>query len=292
MKLELEGDWVVDGDTASDVQLLRVKRTLVSRRTRYQQLEIVDTEAYGRTLLLDGQVQSSERDEFLYHEALVHPALLLHASPHRVLILGGGEGATLREVLAHRSVREAHMVDIDREVVAACREHLPMFSRGSFEDPRTRLVFDDARAELERSEQSFDVIVQDVTDPAEAGPAAALFEPSFFELVQRRLAPGGLFVVQCGSASVTQLGVLAATLEKLRSVFGGVAPYLTTVPSFAAPWSFALAATTPIQRLTAGTWNALLAARLARPCQALDGETIAALFALGPHLRRALGGAS
>ncbi|MFO0980803.1 MAG: hypothetical protein U1E76_03475 [Planctomycetota bacterium] len=169
MKLELAGEWVVDGDGA-ERQLLAVREVLVRRRTRYQQLEIVDTLAFGRMLLLDGQVQSSERDEFVYHEALVQPAMLAGPRAARVLILGGGEGATLREVLAHASVTSATMVDIDQDVVQACREHLPMFSRGSFEDARAQLVIAIAARAKAARRRAVDVIDEDVTDPTEQVP--------------------------------------------------------------------------------------------------------------------------
>jgi spermidine synthase len=266
-----------------------VTRVLERRQTRFQTLVIADTEAYGRVLLLDGQLQSSERDEFIYHEALVHPAMLLHPEPAQVLILGGGEGATLREVLAHESVREARMVDIDGEVVAACRTHLPMFGRGSFEDPRARLVIDDARRDLERGGARYDVILQDLTDPDEEGPAAELFHARFFSLVASRLSARGLFVVQCGSASVTRREELLATLDELRGAFAHVAPYLAFVPSFAAPWSFALAAPQPFTLLDPQTWRERLGARLRRPCRSLDGESLRAMFAWPPHLARPAG---
>ena len=119
-------------------------------RSDFQDIEIVETEGYGRCLLLGGEVQSFEADEYIYHESLVHPAMLLHPAPRQVLVIGGGEGATLREVLRHRSVERAVMVDLDPQVIAAAREHLPSFHAGSFDDPRVRIEFADGRAFIER----------------------------------------------------------------------------------------------------------------------------------------------
>jgi spermidine synthase len=126
-----------------------VTATLLEIQTTYQAVGIYDTVSYGRALFLDGKIQSAEQDEFIYHEALVHPGLVCHPAPRRVLIAGGGEGATLREVLRHNTVQEAVMVDLDAEVVEAARRHLTKWHAGAFTDPRTRLLHADARAYLE-----------------------------------------------------------------------------------------------------------------------------------------------
>ena len=119
-----------------DQYTYRLKSVIYNGRTAFQNVLIADTYNYGRALMLDGAIQSSEDDETLYHEILVQPAMLRHPDPRDVLIIGGGEGATLREVLVHRSVKSATMVDLDREVVELCREHLPTWHRGAMDDPR------------------------------------------------------------------------------------------------------------------------------------------------------------
>ncbi|MDP6783722.1 MAG: spermidine synthase, partial [Dehalococcoidia bacterium] len=136
--------WLNENITPAIVQRTRVEAALYRGRSAYQSIEVLELAEFGRSLILDGKTQSTEEDEFVYHEALVHPALVAHHSPRRVFIAGGGEGATLREVLRHRTVRQAVMVDIDREVVEICRRLLPKHHQGSFEDPRTQLLFEDA----------------------------------------------------------------------------------------------------------------------------------------------------
>src|SRR3990167_5802194 len=136
--------WFFEPTTQVEGPLHAVARTILSRRTRYQRLEILETLSYGMALALDGRIQSTVQDEFIYHEGLVHPALLTHPRPERVMVIGGGEGAPLRELLRYASVRRALMVDIDAEVVEACRHYLPELHRSSFDDPRVELRFEDA----------------------------------------------------------------------------------------------------------------------------------------------------
>ena len=157
---------------------------------------IADTFNYGRALFLDGSIQSSEDDEALYHEMLVQPAMLRHPNPRDVLIIGGGEGATLREVLVHRSVNSVTMVDLDREVVELCREHLLPWHRGAFDDRRVRLVYGDGRKFVEDDDGHYDVVIVDVVDMLDNGPAQALYTRQFYERLRRRLRPDAIVVVQ------------------------------------------------------------------------------------------------
>ena len=131
--------WLHDDINPDLVQLHSIKQVIYSGKTKFQSIDIVDTGSFGISLVLDGKIQSSEQDEFIYHEALVHPAMLSHSNPERVFIAGGGEGATLHEVLTHNTVRRVAMVDIDKEVVDICRRFLATFHRGSFNDPRAEI---------------------------------------------------------------------------------------------------------------------------------------------------------
>src|SRR6266481_8068312 len=158
--------WFFETTTPVEGHMHAIVRTLVEARTKFQQVEIMETASYGKCLVLDGRIQSSEADEFVYHEALVHPGLLaVDLPPTPVLVIGGGEGATLRETLKCPSVQRAVMVDIDDEVVALCRQHLPEMHRGAFDDPRTELRHEDARAYLERTDERFDLIIVDLVEP-------------------------------------------------------------------------------------------------------------------------------
>ena len=143
--------WLQDSINKDFIQLHRIEEVLFTGQTKYQSVRIVRSASFGLCLVLDGKIQSSESDEFIYHEALVHPAMITHPHPETVFIAGGGEGATLREVLAHNTAKRAVMVDIDEEVIALCQEYLPGHNRGAFADARTEVYHVDAREYLEKS---------------------------------------------------------------------------------------------------------------------------------------------
>ncbi|MDP2727487.1 MAG: methyltransferase domain-containing protein, partial [Dehalococcoidia bacterium] len=166
----------------------QVLREVLVTRTQYQRLEILDTLPFGRCLFLDDKIQSAETDEFLYHESLAHPALVAHPSPRSVLIIGSGEGALLREVLKHNTVKRVLMVDIDEEVVRACREHLTQWHQGAFRDHRVEVLHVDARAYLEETADVFDSILVDVTDPLAGGPSYRIFTKEFYQLAFSHLS--------------------------------------------------------------------------------------------------------
>jgi spermidine synthase len=183
-------------------------------------------------LILDGRVQAAELDEFIYHEALVQPAMLAHSDPQRVLVLGGGPGATLREVLRHPGVSQAVQVDNDAELVGLCKEWLPTFQAGAFDDSRTELVFADGRAWLARQPGgAFEVIIFDLPEPLAQSPALNLFTREMFELARSALAPGGGLAVKSGSAG-WQGHLMADLNATLREVFPRLVAYTAFVPSF------------------------------------------------------------
>jgi len=282
------GDWLLDFGSAADLIAYHQERILVSGSTRFQEYEIFDSPVWGRVLVLDGRVQSASADEFIYHEALVHPAMTAHPAPRRVLVMGGGEGATLREVLRHPQVARVVMVDIDEELVKLCKEWLPSFHRGAFDDPRTEMVFADARGWLaDQPDASLEVIIIDLPEPVGGGPAVMLFTREMYELVQGKLAPGGVVAVQSGAAGM--FGPLMPELNAtLKAVFPRVAAYGAFVPSFMEFYGFHLAGGEE------ATWPPAVAAaaRFAHPAFQtlgwLDAELLAALPHLPVYLRRRL----
>ncbi|MEN3185519.1 MAG: polyamine aminopropyltransferase [Atribacterota bacterium] len=171
---------------------LRVRETIFVGKSRFQEIAVVDTYLYGKVLLLDGIVQLSEKDEFMYHEMLVHPAMVTHPEPKRVFIIGGGDGGAAREVLKH-PVEEVVMVDIDEEVIEVCRKFFPNLA--PWNDPRLKVIVDDATRYITTASQ-FDVIIMDSTDPFPRGVAEPLFSPQFFEEVYQHLTASGVFVSQ------------------------------------------------------------------------------------------------
>src|SRR5690606_20349788 len=215
---------------------------IVDLQTPHQHLIIAETPAYGRALFLDGLIQSSESDECLWHEPLIHPAVLIHGDPRRVLVGGAGEGASLRELLRHRGIESIVAVDLDPAVVDACREHLPAWHRGSFDDPRVELRFEDVQDTLARAEDgSYDLIVLDITDPVDEGPSVDLFTVKFFSEVKRVLADDGIMVLQAGELAPHDMRVARTVRSTLAEVFPWSCLLKTYVPSFHALWSVRLA---------------------------------------------------
>ena len=238
--------WFSEYLTPYDVYQHGIRAVLAHKKTAFQEMYIIDTGTYGKALVLDGQWQSSSGDEFLYHEPLVHPACVNHGAPNRVLLLGAGEGATLREVLKWQTVEKVVMVDIDAEVVEACRQHLTEMHQNAFDDPRAELVIDDALGFLDDSEPEWDIIISDLSDPIEAGPSFKLFTKEYFTAAKRVLAPDGAFVVQAGSVAPPEMEMHVRLVRTVMDVFDHVASYATFVPTFAAPWGFILGAQRPI----------------------------------------------
>ncbi|GAG65643.1 unnamed protein product [marine sediment metagenome] len=197
--------WFYDRVSRNLIQLHSIKEVLYTGQTKFQSAEVIRSGAFGKCLVLDGKIQSSEVDEFIYHEALVQPSMITHPSPETVFIAGGGEGATVREVLSHNTVRRAVMVDIDEEVIAICKKYLPDHSQGAFEDKRTELYHVDARDYLAKCGETFDIIIIDLPDPIEEGPAYLLYTQEFYQLVRDRLTGNGIICVQAGSSALTEL---------------------------------------------------------------------------------------
>ncbi len=231
----------IENSDSFDQYVYCLSRVLYQGRTKYQDVLIADTYNWGRILVLDGAIQSSEDDEALYHEMLVQPAMLRHPEPRDVLIIGGGEGATLREVLVHRSVKSAVMVDLDREVVELSREHLVAWHRGAFNDPRVRLIYDDGRKFVENDDALYDVIIIDVVDMLDNGPAQSLYTRQFYKLLRSRMRQNAIVVIQGLEFSFLDDKSHAALARTLRTVFPEVHSYRTDIPSFLSSWGFLIA---------------------------------------------------
>jgi len=278
--------WFYDRVNRNLIQLHSIKEILYSGQTKFQSAELIRSGAFGKCLILDGKIQSSEIDEFVYHQALVQPAMITHPCPETVFIAGGGEGATLREVLSHNTVKRAVMVDIDEEVIAICKKYLPEYSLGSFEDKRTELYHTDARDYLAKCGKAFDIIIIDLPDPIEEGPAYLLYTQEFYQLVRDRLTSNGIISVQSGSASWAELLNFSAVFNTLKSVFPIVCPYQVDIPCFGGPWGFCLASLNlnPVL-LSATEIDNRLSARQLKDLKFYDGLTHQGMFSLPRHLR-------
>lgn len=219
----------------------KVDRMLFSGRTAFQKVDCFINPLMGKMLFLDDKIQSAQVDEYIYHEALVHPAMAAHPDPVDVLLIGGGEGAVLREVLKHRVVRSALMVDIDQELVSICRKHLPEWSEEAFENPRASIRIEDARGFVENTRKTFDVVISDLTEPVEGGPSVRLFTREFFMKISSVLKKDGLYVMQAGTTDPNYYDFFAACYNTLKKVFPEVGTYEANIFSFGMSWGFLIA---------------------------------------------------
>ncbi len=267
----------------------RIEEILYEGRTRYQSVRVVRSFSLGVCLVLDGKLQSSERDEFIYHEGLVHPAMIAHPRPETVFIAGGGEGATLREALSYPAVKRAALVEIDKEVTELCRKYLPGLSRGAFKDERAEVHHTDARAYLEKSPNKWDIMIIDLPDPIEKGPAYLLFTREFYRLALERLTEKGIIAVQAGSTSLTELLNFTAVFKTLQSVFPIVAGGALNVPCLGVPWGFCFASPKiDVAKLTPTEVDKRIAARSIKGLKFYDGQTHRGMFNLPLYVREAV----
>jgi spermidine synthase len=224
------GERIADGlRTVYEGELLH------SEQTPFQKLEVFEHPHFGRVLVLDGLIQTTQSDEFCYHEMLVHPALVSLERVERVLIIGGGDGGTLRRVLEH-GPSEVVMCEIDERVIDVCREYMPDISAGALDDPRVRLEVADGAAFVSDQESAFDAIVIDGSDAV--GPAAGLFSQDFYASCRQALRPEGVLVTQSGSP-MFQLDEFRMAFGNLKRTFESVEPYLSFVPTYpGVVWSY------------------------------------------------------
>ncbi|MFT4583774.1 MAG: spermidine synthase [Gammaproteobacteria bacterium] len=218
----LHGDEAFQGFT--------IEQDLYIGSSPYQSIEIVQTKRFGRVLILDGIVQTTELDEFVYHEMLVHVPMFSHSSPRRVLIIGGGDGGALREVLKH-DIDQVDMIEIDEKVVSSCVEHMPSLNNAGavYDDPRTNLIIEDAFAYLAREQSRYDVIISDSTDPVGAGEI--LFSQRFYELCENALNADGIVALQNGVAFL-QPHESRGTMRALRRLGLFATCYQVAVPTY------------------------------------------------------------
>jgi spermidine synthase len=280
--------WFVECFADGEAHQHALEETFYAGRTPFQQVAVVRSRQFGKTLILDGDTQSSQGDERIYHETLAHPALAAAGDRREILILGGGEGATLREVLRSSDVRRCTMVDIDGAVVDLCRRYLPEWSDGAFDDPRARLIIGDALAFLAEDGQRFGVIISDLTEPLEDSPSNPLFCDAVFTDIKRRLVDGGVYVLQASTAGFHNMSLHAKMARTLRKYYRFVRSFYTNVPSFDTDWGFlACSDAVDLAALDPGAIDAY--------CSTLSGErffydsqTHRRLFSLPLYLRREL----
>ncbi len=285
----LNSKWFLEQTTADEGAFHSLREAIFNGSSDYQQIEIIRTGSYGKCLVLDGKIQSSEADEFIYHEALVHPVAITVKSPERVLIAGGGDGATAREVLKHPSVSEVVIVDIDEYAVEICKKHLPELHNGSYEDRRVKVYFEDARSVIEKS-CGFDIVILDLPEPVEGGTAFLLYTKEFYSMVFKCLKENGAMVTQSASTAINNLKTFTAVINTLKQVFPVVRPYTASIPSFYSPWGFVLASKKEDPLNISEDYINKRLSEIAGSLKFYDYETHAGIFSLPKYLREEIKG--
>ena len=227
--LQSAEEWYTEGLYNSWRQTFRIDEKLYEDRTEEQDLVIFNNEIFGKVLALDGVIQTTEKDEFIYHEMMTHVPLLAHGHAKIVLIIGGGDGGILREVLRHKTVEKVVLVEIDSSVIVFSKQHLPTLSQGAFDDPRAQILIQDGCQFVKNTQETFDVIICDSTDPI--GPGAVLFTSEFYGDCHELLAEGGIFVNQNG-VPFMQVDELVSTYKNRKTYFKDVGFYLGVIPTY------------------------------------------------------------
>ncbi len=231
-------EWFTEAFEQRTAFSVRYSRKLYEEVSAFQKIEVFDTEAMGRVLILGGCFMVTEKDAFIYHEMLVHPAMASLHDPRSVLVIGGGDGGAVTELVKYPGVESVILCEIDPLVISSCREYFPEIS-GGLDDPRVKIVCEDGAAFVRGFREEFDLVLVDSTDPV--GPGAALFDASFYESVRASLKEGGAAVYQTESPLFME-DVFSQAIRDLKDVFGeeSVRPYLATVPCYPGGlWSFA-----------------------------------------------------
>lgn len=282
-------NWVLDyrGDTRAN--MYHLKRTIIHEITDFQEILIADTEDFGRALFLDGIPQSSSLDEHIYHESLVHPALLATSHPKNVCIAGGGEGTALREVLKHNTIEKVIVLEIDPMVMNLYREHMIDWHQGSIDDPRVTMLCEDARKYLNKTDERFDCIIIDMPDPLEGSPAAGLFTKEFYSLAKSRLNPNGTIGLQAEAADIADYTSHISIIKTLQECFSCVLPYQSWISFYGLCWGFAVAGDSNVkERLASHLVDQTLANRGCRNLKYYDAETHVHMFSRPKYLREGL----
>ena len=265
---------------------VRAHRQIAHVKSPFQDIEVLDTTGFGRTLRIDDYFMTSDKDEFFYHENMIHPAAMSLNAPQRALIIGGGDGGAAEEYLKYPTMKEVVMAEIDEVVVDFCKEHLPEVHRGAFDDSRLNVLITDGKAYVEQCKDQFDLMMLDLTDPF--GPAEALYRVDFLKQCRRILGARGVLSMHLGSP-IARPNVFHRIVSSLREVFKYVRPYMVYVPLYGTAWGMATASdeTDPLA-LSSEEIDKRIAERGISHLQFYNGDTHQAVFALPNYVRALL----
>jgi spermidine synthase len=229
--------WFTEKQTEHFGITARIKRTLHTEQTPFQKLDMVETEQFGNMLILDGMVMTTQKDEFVYHEMVAHVPLFTHPNPENVLVVGGGDGGVIREVLKHPSVKKATLVEIDGKVIECSKKYLPEIA-GKLDDPRVEVKVDDGFMHIAKSENEYDVIMVDSTEPV--GPAVNLFTKGFYAGIAKALKEDGIFVAQTDNPWF-KADLIRNVYRDVREIFPITRLYTANIPTYPSGlWTFTI----------------------------------------------------
>lgn len=265
---------------------LREGELLARVQSQWQHIEVFDNALFGRVMRIDGCFMTSERDEFFYHEPMVHLPAIAHGGPRSALVVGGGDGGAVEELLKHPGMQRVVLAELDAEVIAMARAWLGGIHHGALDDPRVDIRLGDARVLIEAGGERFDQIVLDLTDPF--GPALDLYTVEFYQACRKRLAPGGVLSLHLGSP-IHLPGSMVRIAASLRAAFPIVRPYLQYVPLYGTLWCMAMASeSTDPALLDAAAVDARIAERGLADLQLYNGAVHQALLAQPNFVRHLL----
>lgn len=232
------GQWFIEWFSRNEFHGHKIRKIITQTHSPFQDITLMETPTFGKCLVIDKETQSSQLDETFYHESLVYPALLIHPRPACALILGGGEGATAKNLLNSKTTRKVVMLDIDYCVLELAKKHLKTWHNGCFDDARLKVLVQDAKKYVEKTCFKFDLIYSDLPSPQKYGPAFELYTLEFYKKIKRILNTNGIFVTQSGPGTPLQFELHAAITNTLQRVFRIVRSYFVFIPSYDMPWAF------------------------------------------------------
>lgn len=286
--------WYVDAYVPDSHIRWRVKKLLFHKKTKFQDIKIFDLAELGKSLVIDGIPQSCVKEEWIYHEALIHPALILHGKKKNleILILGAGEGATLREILKHKNIKQITTIDIDREAVEIFKKFFPEMHQGFFDHPKVNLIFDSAGNFLEKNQKKYDVIYSDISDSVYYNLSSKLKRPEtyFYKLIRQNLKKDGILAMHSNIFSEVNYEAHTRLKKILKKVFPKVYPYRTYISFFGGYWGFLLASANkkinPSKISEKNLEKLFKQKSIANKLKYLSPEMFKAIFTLPPFLRR------
>lgn len=278
--------WYVDQVAEDQFHCYAISDILVDIKTFWQKIQIIRNKTFGKCLIIDGKIQSSEADEHIYHESLIHPPFILHSDPKDILIIGVGEGATLREALKYSEVNIT-AVEIDLEIINFAEQYLKEWHQGSFKNPRVKLVYKDGWEYIKETRNSFDIVILDLPEPYPNTPAFRLYTPEFYQMLWERLNPKGIMVTQAETTQWGQQDKHFWIKNNVKKVFGdNVFSYQVYIPSFDSSWGFLLAGKDEINPFRdKEEIDELIKKRVKGNLRFYDGITHLSLFYLPKYLR-------